>query len=160
MKRMLRIVALVLSVAMSSYAQTDDAKDAFAVVEKMFAEMANHNPAAIAELYTKDSNLTAIIKNKDGKSRVMSFTGEAFSKNFAEKRGEIKEIMYAPKTEVDGDLAIIYGRYVFFVNDKISHCGVNAFHLVRTETGWKIANASSTIDPTSCTEKEKGMSSK
>ena len=121
----------------------------------MFAEMANHNPAAIAELYTKDSNLTAIIKRKDGKTAIAAFTGEAFSKNFAEKKDEIKEDMYEQKTFVDGDLAMVWGRYVFFVDGKISHCGVNSFHLVKTDSVWKIANASSTIDPTSCTEKEK-----
>lgn len=157
MKKILIAVIFTILTSFSAAAQKDDAKDAWAVVEKMFAEMANHNPTAIAELFTKDSNLTAIIKAKDGKSRVVAFTGEAFSKNFAEKRGEIKEDMYAPKTEVDGDLAMVWGRYVFFVDSKISHCGVNSFHLVRTDAGWKIANASSTIDPGSCTEKEKAI---
>jgi hypothetical protein len=160
MKRNFWLMALMAFFAINASAQADDAKDAFGVIEKMFTEMANHNPPAIAELFTKDANLTAIIKGKDGKSRIVPFTGEAFSKNFAEKRGELKEVMYAPKTEIDGDLAIVYGRYVFFVNDKLSHCGVNAFHLVRTDAGWKIANASSTIDPGNCNEKEKAMTSK
>ena len=158
MKKLLTAIIFTLAISVSAFAQkTDDAKDVVAVVNKMFAEMANHNPAAIAELFTKDSNLTAIIKRKDGKTAVMASSGEAFSKNFAEKRGEIKEEMYEQKTLVDGDLAMVWGRYVFFVDGKISHCGLNSFDLVRTETGWKIANASSTIDPTACTEKEKAM---
>lgn len=155
MKKILVAAIFTLSISISVFAQTDDKKDAWAVIEKMFAEMANHNPAAIAELFTKDSNLTAVVKGKDGKSRVIAFTGETFSKNFAEKRGEIKEDMYAPKVEVDGDFALVWGRYVFFVDAKISHCGVNSFNLVRTESGWKIANAASTIDPANCTEAEK-----
>ena len=156
MKKILTIIIFTLSISISVFAQkTDDAKDAWAVVDKMFAEMANHNPAAIAGLYTKDSNLTAIIRKKDGTNAIAAFTGEAFSKNFAEKKGEIKEDMYAPEVKVYGDLALIFGRYVFFINGKISHCGVNAFHLVKTDAGWKIANASSTIDPTACTEDEK-----
>lgn len=156
MKKNLIITLFILAISISTFAQkADDAKDALAVVNKMFTEMANHNPAAIAALYTKDSNLTAIIRRKDGKNAIVAFTGEAFSKNFAEKKNEIREDMYAPETKVFGDLAVVYGRYVFFVDGKISHCGVNAFHLVRTDAGWKIANASSTIDPTSCTEFEK-----
>ena len=157
MKKILTVTFLTLAISISIFAQKDDAKDALAVVDKMFAEMANHNPAAIAELFTKDSNLTAIIKRKDGKTAIAAFTGEAFSKNFAEKKGEIKEDMYEHKTLIDGDLAMVWGRYVFFVDGKISHCGLNSFHLVRTETGWKIANASSTIDSTGCNEKEKAM---
>ena len=156
MKKLLTIIVIVLAISMSAFAQkADDARDALAVVNKMFAEMANHNPAAIAALYTKDSNLTAIIRRKDGKNTIAAFTGEAFSKNFAEKKNEIREDMYAPETKVFGDLALVYGRYVFFVDGKISHCGVNAFHLVRTDAGWKVANASSTIDPTDCTAQEK-----
>ncbi len=142
-------------ISISAAAQADDKKDALAVIDKLFAEMANHNPTAIAGFFTREASLTAIIKAKDGKSRVMAMTGEAFSKNFAEKRGEIKEDMYAAKTEVDGDWAMVWGRYVFFVDHKVSHCGVNAFHLVRTDAGWRIANASSTIDPSNCTEAEK-----
>ena len=156
MKKILFAILVTLSISASGFAQKgDDAKEAWAVIDKMFTEMANHNPPAIADLYLKDSNLTAVIRTKDGKNVIRSFTGEAFSKNFAEKRGEIKEDMYAPETKVYGDLAMVYGRYVFFIDGKISHCGVNAFHLVRTEAGWRVANASSTIDPTSCTEEEK-----
>lgn len=155
MKKILVTIIFALSLSLVVSAQKQDEKDALGVVNTMFKEMANHNPTAIAALYTKEANLTAIIKGKDGKNRIMVFTGEAFSKNFAEKRGEIFEDMYAPIVKVDGDLAMVWGRYVFFVDSKISHCGVNAFHLVKTETGWRIANASSTIDPTACTEAEK-----
>lgn len=156
MKKILTVTVFILAISLSAFAQkADDAKDALAVVNKMFAEMANHNPASIAALFTKESNLTAIIRKKDGKNTIAAFTGEAFSKSFTERKNEIREDMYAPETKVFGDLALVYGRYVFFVDGKISHCGVNAFHLVRTDAGWKIANASSTIDPTDCTEKEK-----
>lgn len=160
MKRLLFVVLLSISVTANLFAQTDDKQNAWAVVEKMFAEMANHNPTAIAELFTKEASLAAIIKTKDGKSVVRYFTGEAFSKNFAEKKNEIKEDMYERKVEVDGDFAQVWGRYVFFVDNKVSHCGVNAFHLVKTDSGWKIANASSTIDPTGCTNEEKARTAK
>src|SRR5689334_16436553 len=113
MKNFFVVLLFLLSISTTGFAQkADDAKDAWRVIEKMFTEMANHNPPAIADLYLKDSNLTAVIRTKDGKNVIRSFTGEAFSKNFAEKRGELKEDMYAPETKVYGDLAMVYGRYV------------------------------------------------
>ena len=157
MKRIISLFFLLTAISVSIFAQNTDEKDALAVANTMFTEMANHNPAAISALWMKDAMLTAIIRGKDGKSRISSFSAEAFSKNFAEKKNEIKELMYAPETKVDGDLALVSGRYVFFVDGKVSHCGINAFHIVRTETGWKIAGASSTIDPTNCTAAEKAM---
>ena len=46
-----------------------------------------------------------------------------------------------------------------FIGDKISHCGINQFNLVRTDAGWKIANGASTMNPADCNEKEKAMKS-
>lgn len=158
MKKIIFLFVFLTTVSVSAFAQSADEKDALAVANTMFAEMANHNPAGISALWTKDAMLTAIIRGKDGKNKIVTFTSEAFSKNFVEKKNEIKELMYAPETKVDGDLALVSGRYVFFVDGKISHCGVNAFHIVRTDAGWKIAAASSTIDATNCTTEEKAMS--
>lgn len=157
MKKITFLFVLLTAISVSAFAQSSDEKDALAVVNTMFTEMANHNPPAISALWTKEAMLTAIVRGKEGKSRIVSLTSEAFSKNFSEKKNEIRELMYAPETKVDGDLALVSGRYVFFVDGKISHCGINAFHVVRTESGWKIAGASSTIDPTNCTTEEKAM---
>ena len=158
MRKTILMFLIVLGSSICAFSQSsDDAKAALGVVNTMFDEMANHNPAAIAALWTKDSNLAAVITRKDGKKQTVAFNGEAFSKNFAEKRGEIKEEMYAPKVEVDGDLALVYGRYVFFSDGKLSHCGLNAFHLIRIDGVWKIANAVSSIDAGGCNEKEKSI---
>lgn len=156
MKKILIVMIFILSVSIPAAAQkTGDSKDALAVVNKMFEMMAAHNPAEIVALHTAEAQLVAIIKNKEGKSINRTFKAEDFSKNFAEKKAEILEDMYAPKVEVMGDFAQVWGRYVFYVNGKISHCGVNAFHLVRTDAGWKIAGAASTMEPQGCTEQEK-----
>jgi hypothetical protein len=158
MKKLALIFSLIAIFSVSAQAQNaNDAKDALGTVNKLFEMMAAHKPAEIIALHTPESQLVAIIKNKEGKSKTQVFNADAFSKMFAEKRGEIKEDMYAPETKIYGDLALVWGRYVFFINGKISHCGVNAFHLVRTDAGWKIANSSSTIEPQGCTEREKAM---
>ena len=124
MKKITLSIVFILAISVSVFAQkTDEAKDALAVVNKMFAEMANHNPATIAELRTKESNLTAVIKRKDGKTAVVSFTGEKFSQNFAEKKDEIKEDMYEMKTLVDGDVAIAIRHFFMFLLPRlITYC--------------------------------------
>lgn len=136
--------------------KTGDARDALAVVNKLFDEMAAANSAGIISTGTPENQLVAIRKLPGGKQRIDVIGGEAFAKMFT-KPGSIKEIMYDPKVEVSGDWAMVWGRYVFFVGDKVSHCGINQFNLVRTDAGWKIANGASTIDPTACSKKEKAM---
>ena len=158
MKKLSIAMMLAALTAMSGFAQkTDDEKNALGVVNQLFAEMAAANPAGILAVHTADSQLVALFKQKDGKSRVQSINGDAFSKMFTDKSKALKEYMYDPKVEIHGDLAMVWGRYVFHVGDKLSHCGVNTFNLIRSESSWKIANGASTIDPGDCSEKEKSM---
>jgi len=146
------------AVSISVNAQSaDDTKAVRGVIDSLFAEMAASNPPAIVKLQMPESQIVAVARGKDGKNTVHYYSAEAFSKFFTKKDANIEEMMYAPKTAIDGDVAMYWGRYVFFVDGKISHCGLNTFHLVRTEGVWKIANAASTIDPTNCTKKEKAM---
>lgn len=156
MKKIFLIISIMTIFAGAAFAQkADDSKDALAVINKLWEAMAAHKPADIVALHTAEAQLVAILKNREGKTVVRTIKAEDFSKNFAEKKSEIFEDMYAPKVEVTGDYAQVWGRYVFFINSKISHCGVNSFHLVRTDAGWRIAGAASTMDAQSCTEQEK-----
>ena len=157
MKKPLIILFCLCLLVVPVFAQkSDDKASALALVNKLFDEMAAANAAGILATGTADNQLAAVQKMRDGKTRISAINGEQFTKFFT-KPGAVKEVMYDPKVEVDRDWAMVWGRYVFFADGKLSHCGINQFNLVRTETGWKIANGASTIDPGACNEKEKAM---
>jgi hypothetical protein len=158
MKYLIIIIVITVFAALPISAQADDKKSALGVVEQLFREMAASNPAGILATGTDENQLVAVRRNREGKTVVEVLGGVAFSKLFADRsRGVMREEMYAPQVEVSGDYAMVYGRYVFWVNDKLSHCGLNQFNLVRVDGAWKIANGASTIIPGDCTEKEKAM---
>lgn len=158
MKQFIGLLLVTLFTSVVAFGQaTDDKAAAIGIVNQLFTEMATANPAGILALHTPTSDLAAVFKQKDGKSRFQSINGEAFSKMFADKTKVMKEEMYDPKVEVSGDWAMVWGRYVFFVGDKLSHCGINQFNLVRSDGTWKITNGASTIDPGDCSVKEKAM---
>ena len=159
MRKFSHILLFVAFAAAAAFGQAaDEKKAALAVVNQLFFEMASANPAGIIALHTPTSDLAAVFKQRDGKTRYESINGEKFSQMFKDRsRGVMKEEMYDPKVETHGDWAMVWGRYVFYVNDKISHCGINQFNLVRIDGTWKITNGASTIDPGDCTEKEKAM---
>ncbi len=149
-------IAALSALSLGVHAQkVDDAAAAVAVVDQLFAEMAAANPAGILAVHTADPQLVALFKQPSGGSRIQAIGGRQFADMFADKTKVLKEEMYGPKVEVHGDLALVWGRYVFFADGKLSHCGVNTFNLVRTEAGWKIANGASTIDRNGCTDAEK-----
>jgi len=157
MKKFAFLAAMAAFLTLPAFAQkTDDKALVLGVVQTLFDEMAAANAAGILATGTADNQLVAVQKGRDGKTRISAINGEQFTKFFT-KPGAIKEVMYDPKTHIDGDWAMVWGRYVFFAEGKLSHCGINQFNLVRTEAGWKIANGASTIDPNACNEKEKAM---
>ncbi len=158
MKKVLTIFTLAISLfANNAFAQKPDDKSAvLSVVQKLFDGMAAADAAAILATGTAENQLVAIQKGRDGKSRISVIGGEQFTKFFT-KPGAAKEVMPDPKVDISGDWAMVWGRYVFFNEGKLSHCGINQFNLVRTDAGWKIANGASTMDPGDCSEKEKAM---
>ena len=157
-KLVIGFVVGLISTAFALGQAADDKKAALGVVNELFAQMRAANAAGILATGTPENQLVGIRKMKDGKTRIDVINAEAFTKFFT-KADAVEEVMYAPNVEVSGDWAMVWGRYVFFVGDKISHCGINQFNLVRTDAGWKIANGASTMNAADCTEKEKTMKS-
>jgi cytosine/adenosine deaminase-related metal-dependent hydrolase len=123
-------------------------KEAATVADKLFEAMRAKNADAIRALFIPEGQLVAIDKprNGEGISKTRTFTADAFAKMIAASKGEFIEKMPEKEVKINGDFALVVGRYTFYVGDKFSHCGVNSFQLVKTETGWKIANAASTLE--------------
>ena len=49
------------------------------------------------------------------------------------------EPVWDVKIQSDGSLAQVWAKYAFYVGDKLSHCGVDAFQLIRGKDGtWRI----------------------
>jgi len=135
--------------AANLFAQNADVKTASEVPDKLFAAMKAKSFADIRDVFTPEGQLVAIDKPRDGKgiSKTRVFTAESFAIQISEaKSADFIEKMPNKDVKIAGDLAMVSGRYTFYVGDKFSHCGLNTFNLVRTETGWKIANAASTLE--------------
>ncbi|MBK7392296.1 MAG: nuclear transport factor 2 family protein [Chloracidobacterium sp.] len=148
MKRNLVTVITLMFTSIAMFAQ-DEKRSAIDVVNQLFAGMKAKSAEQIKAVFAADGQLIAIDKPRDGTgfSKTRLFTGEAFAKMISEAKGaDFIEVMPSPEARISGDLAIVTGRYTFFVGDKFSHCGTNTFNLVKTETGWRIANGASTLE--------------
>lgn len=150
MKHIAIILLLILTCSSLINAQNAADEDAaIAVVNKLFAAMKAKDAEQIKSVFSSDGQLVAIDKPKDGAglSKTRVFTGDAFAMMIAGNKGaDFIEFMPSPEARVTGDMAVVSGRYTFHLGDKLSHCGTNTFNLVRTEAGWKIANAASTLE--------------
>ncbi|MFT3744161.1 MAG: nuclear transport factor 2 family protein [Pyrinomonadaceae bacterium] len=139
---------IVGTAAITTFGQ-DDRQAAIAVVDGLFAGMKAKSAEQIKAVFAPDVHFLAIDKPRDGKgiSKTRVMTGEAFAKQISEsKSADYIEKMISPEAKISGDMAVVSGRYTFYVGDKFSHCGTDTFNLVRTETGWKIVQGAFTLE--------------
>lgn len=149
-KNLIFSIILLAYLAGMAVAQAEADRDAaILVVNQLFAGMKAKSADQIRGVFAPDVHFLAIDKPRDGKgiSKTRVMTGEAFAKQISEsKSAEYIEKMISPEARITGDLAVVSGRYTFYVGDKFSHCGTDTFNLVRTEAGWKIVQGAFTLE--------------
>jgi hypothetical protein len=146
----------VLTVRQSTVPEekADPAKEALAVVTRLFEAMQAKDADGIRATFVPDGQL-AVTQKRNGQTTVRILTIDAFAQTISEGKGVFRERMYKPEALVTGDLVTVRGRYGFYVDDRFSHCGMNSFHLVRTQQGWRIVNAASTLEFDGCEPESK-----
>ena len=53
-----------------------------------------------------------------------------------------KEKLLSYEIKIDGPLANAWVKYEFWIDNKLSHCGVNSIHLLKDGLKWKIFSIS------------------
>ena len=91
------------------------------------------------EAFADGAILQTIIRTKDGNVVVRSEQVDSFAAMVARPHTEVYDERIEFETlRIDGDLAIAWTPYRFYVGEKFSHCGVNSFQLVKLAGVWKI----------------------
>lgn len=82
------------------------------------------------------------------KNSVRSFADDM--KKLAATNAVIEERPLSYEIKIHNDIAIAWVPYTLSLSGKFSHCGVDVFTLIKTSDGWKIVNASYSIEPDGC----------
>ena len=86
------------------------------------------------------------MRMRDGKPDVRAFSNEEYFADLKASKQAMRERMWNPEVRIHGLIATVWTPYDFWIDGKFSHCGIDAFDLIRTEEGWKIAGGSYTIE--------------
>jgi hypothetical protein len=121
-------------------------------VKKLFSGMEKGDSAMVHSVFAEDVTLATIFRNKQNEQVLEKETSILeFLKAVGTPHTEIWfEETWNYKIEVDGDLAQVWCDYAFYLDNKFSHCGVDAFHLFRDKMGWKIFHLSDTRRKNGC----------
>ena len=83
---------------------------------------------------------------RDGKPDVRAFSNEEYFAILQASKQKMRERIWNPEVTVHGLIATMRAPYDFWIDGKLSHCGVDAFDLIKTEEGWKIAGGVYTVE--------------
>ncbi len=109
-------------------------------INGLFAAIAARNGQAALPFVRGEGRATATGTKPDGTPVVNSRSWADFAAGLTPGPQRYEERMPAPAIEIDGDIAMAWGDYVFLVDGKVAHCGVNHFDLVRENGAWKVLN--------------------
>jgi hypothetical protein len=118
--------------------QTDDQKAVLATIEQLFNALKADDTAGMRAVMHPQGRIIQT-GTRDGVpfARVNALNDFLTSIGNAKGRG-LEERIYNPEIRIDDNLAVAWVYYDFRVGGQISHCGVDAYHVVRTAEGWRI----------------------
>ena len=108
-------------------------------INTFFKGMKNNDTALINTTVDTTAFLYSISSDKGGSTKLDNEKMSDFLKQVASLKGQnLDERLQSYNINIDGAMAIAWTPYKFFFNDKLSHCGVNVFTMIKRSSGWKI----------------------
>lgn len=119
-----------------------------AVIVGMFDAMRAVDTAAMRAAFVPGAMLVSV-GDSAGMARVDTTSLDDFLGGLARAKARNPQLVPDERLgrmaiEIDGPLAAVWTDYELWVNDRFSHCGVDAFHLIRTSAGWRILQLADT----------------
>lgn len=119
---------------------TDEEQAAKNIIEQFFKAFHEQDSTGLKELVHPDVKMQSISTDKHEISNLSTEDFSNFVKSIVSIPAETKfeERLHDFKIQIDGALASVITSYSFYINDELSHCGVNSFSLMKENEEWKI----------------------
>jgi len=121
-------------------------------IARLFQGMQQGDSALVHSAFTQQVTMATVLRDKNEApilQRESSLDG--FLKAVGTPHtGVWNEEIWNMKVQIDGDFAQAWCDYAFYITNTFSHCGVDAFQLHKTKTGWKIFHLADTRRKSGC----------
>ena len=124
-----------------------------AVAERFFAAMASRDTTALGDVLIRDGRFFSI--SDDG--RIGGQTHREFIERIAIDEEDLEERLWDPKVLVQDRVAMLWAPYDFHRGGRFSHCGIDAFSMLKTNEGWKIAGIIYSVTTSGCREQSSAV---
>ena len=111
-------------------------------VNALLAGIAARDAASIGAQLLPGGSATTVTEQSDGTKVTQRRTWTEVLARFQPGPEKFEERLTDPAIETDGRIAMVWGDYVFLIDGKVRHCGIDHFDLVSDNGVWKISDAS------------------
>ncbi len=150
MKKILLLVLLLTSTY--SYARQNEEEEKKQILQKLnsfFKVLENKDTAIYNTLVFANAQIWTVRNQNDTlKNSMRSFADDM--KKLIAMNNVIEEHPLSFEIKIHNDIAVAWVPYTLSLSGKFSHCGVDVFTLLKTSDGWKIVNASYSVEPNGC----------
>jgi hypothetical protein len=141
----LALTAALLSPRSAVAQQSPEQKEVLAALDRFFDGMTRRDTVLTRAVMLPGARFYV---TSEGKTHITNDSSYIASLGKGTER--LVERISNPTVLVQGDLAQVWTPYEFIISDKRSHCGVDSFIFLKTETGWRMVTAAYTVERTGC----------
>lgn len=146
------LLGFVLSVQSQNDEKLKDSMSIHNLIISLFDGMRQGDSAKVSSAFHKEVKMYTSFTDKDGQLVLQEGKLASFLNAVGTPHDKIwDEKIYGVKISIDGGIAQVWTDYTFYVSEEFSHCGVDAFHLVKEASGkWKIIHLMDTRRKEGC----------
>jgi hypothetical protein len=142
---MQRAIIIGLLFSFSTLSVNAQDQEVLQVIDNLFIAMETSDSSLAQSMLTEDAQLFTVFTDQDGNLKRRQSPASALPAAFGkEKTATWREPIWNQLVRIDGGLAMVWTDYAFYVDDQLSHCGVDAFLLEKTSGQWKIYSITDT----------------
>lgn len=131
---------MLLLVSTGLFAQDAEKAEVKKTIEAFFDGFHKQDSTLIKQTVADKVTLQSIGMNREGKTTLRTDKFSGFLKSIVSipETMKFQEKIKSYSIQIDGAMANAWTEYEFWVNDEMSHCGVNSFQLFKDAGKWKI----------------------
>ncbi len=123
----------------------------YQVIIDLFDGMREADSSKVHRTFDDRATMWSTFTTKNGEAILKQGDLQEFLNAIGTPHDEVwNEKIRNTKIEIDGNLAQAWTEYGFFLDEKFSHCGVDAFLFSKIDGQWKIINLGDTRQRNGC----------
>lgn len=149
--KLLVFLLLSCTTLLAQKTETAGKKNVISIVTHFFEALEKKDTVLYSSLVMRNAQIWVSRKLKDSLQTPMRSFAEDMQKLHQYKETLLERALSYQVT-IHNNIAVVWAPYTFHLGEKLTHCGIDVFTLLKTTAGWKIVSTVYTVEPDACAE--------